>query len=99
MDGGDFMLSWVRRSRTESDSWMPSEIPLGEEREEYQVEIAPAGGAVLRSETVATTSFVYESADITADFGAPPAEIDVTVRQLSVAAGWGIPAQARLALS
>ena len=31
--------------------------------------------------------------------GAPPAEIDVTVRQLSLAAGWGLPATRRLSLS
>ena len=93
------MLSWIRRGRIDADSWTPSEIPLGEEREEYRIEIAHAGGAVVRTETVPTSGFVYDSADIAADFGAPPAEIDVTVRQLSVAAGWGIPATRRFALS
>ena len=44
-------------------------------------------------------AFVYDSADIAADFGAPPAEIDVTVRQLSLAAGWGLPATRRLSLA
>ena len=34
--GGDLTLSWVRRGRIDADSWTPSEIPLGEEREEYQ---------------------------------------------------------------
>ncbi len=97
--GGDLALSWVRRGRIDADSWTPSEIPLGEEREEYRIEIAHAGGAVVRTETVPTAGFVYGSADIAADFGSPPAEIDVTVRQLSIAAGWGIPATRRFALS
>jgi hypothetical protein len=96
---GDVALSWTRRSRIDADSWTASDIPLGEEREEYQVQIAHAGGAVVRTATTLQPSFLYDSADIAADFGAPPAEIDVTVRQLSLAAGWGIPATRRLSLS
>ena len=67
--------------------------------EEYQVEIAPADGAVVRSVTVAQAGFLYDSAAIAADFDTPPAEIDVTVRQLSLAVGWGIPASRRFALA
>ena len=59
----------MRRGRIDADNWASSEIPLGEEREEYQVEIAHAGGSVVRTETVPAPSFVYDSADITADFG------------------------------
>ena len=44
--------SWMRRGRIDADSWTPSDIPLGEEREEYRIDIAPAGGAVVRSATV-----------------------------------------------
>lgn len=95
---GDVMLSWVRRSRIDADNWTASEIPLGEDREEYQVEIAAADGAVVRTQTVPEPGFIYENAEIIADFGALPAEIDVTVRQLSVAVGWGIPATRRFAL-
>ena len=96
---GDLAIGWTRRGRLGADSWTASDIPLGEEREEYQVEIAHAGGAVVRTATSLTPGYVYEAADIAADFGAPPAEIDVTVRQLSLAAGWGIPATRRLSLS
>lgn len=96
---GDVTLSWIRRGRIDADSWTASDIPLGEEREEYQVEIAHAGGAVVRTATAQQSSFLYNIADIVADFGAPPAEIDVTVRQLSLAAGWGLPATCRLSLS
>ena len=91
-------LSWVRRGRIDADNWTASDIPLGEEREEYQVQIAHAGGALVRTATTLQPGFVYDSADIAADFGAPPDEIDVTVRQISLAAGWGIPATRRLSL-
>ena len=76
-----------------------SDIPLGEEREEYRLEIAPAGGSPVRTQTVPGPAWLYEAADIAADFGTLPAEIDVTVRQLSVAGGWGIPAKRRFAVS
>ena len=48
---GDVTLSWTRRGRIDADSWTASDIPLGEEREEYQVQIAHAGGAVVRTAT------------------------------------------------
>ncbi|MBL8579013.1 MAG: glycoside hydrolase/phage tail family protein [Mesorhizobium sp.] len=92
-------LSWIRRGRIDADNWIASDIPLGEEHEEYQVEIAHAGGAIVRSATAATPSFLYGSAEIAADFGTPPIEIDVTVRQLSLSAGLGLPATRRLSLS
>ena len=53
----------------------------------------------MRSAIVTEAAFAYPAALIAADFGVAPAEIDVTVRQLSVAAGWGIPATRRLPLS
>ena len=92
-------LGWIRRGRLDADSWTPVDIPLGEEREEYLVEIAAAGGPVVRSASVTSPAFAYSAAMIAADFGTPPAEIDLTVRQLSIAAGWGLPATRRLALS
>lgn len=96
--GGDLALSWVRRSRIGGDSWEGSDIPLGEEAEQYGIEIAAPDGPVLRTATSAAASWLYTSAAIAADFGLPPAEIDVTVRQLG-RAGWGVPAKRRLQLS
>ena len=54
---------------------------------------------MVRTQTVPEPGFIYENAEIIADFGALPAEIDVTVRQLSVAVGWGIPATRRFAFA
>lgn len=96
--GGDLALTWVRRGRLDADDWAGADVPLGEEREEYRIEIAAVGGAIVRTSTVAAQSFVYAAAAIAADFGSPPATIDVTVRQLSLAAGWGLPATRRFSL-
>jgi hypothetical protein len=93
---GDIAFSWVRRGRLDADDWAPADIPLGEDHEEYRVEIAAAGGAVLRSTVTAAPSLLYEAADIASDFGAPPAALDVTVSQFSLAAGWGVPAARRI---
>ncbi|WP_310323316.1 glycoside hydrolase/phage tail family protein [Aminobacter aminovorans] len=97
--GGDLLLSWIRRGRLEADSWQSSDIPLGEEREEYRIDVAAVGGAVVRSTTVSMLTWTYAAADIAADFGTPPAEVEVTVRQLSVASGWGVPTIRRVALA
>jgi len=95
--GGGLAFSWVRRGRVDADDWEATEIPLGEEREEYRVEVATAGGPVLRTATVAAPGWTYPVGDILADFGAMPALMDVTVRQLSLSAGWGLPASRRFA--
>lgn len=97
--GDDLALGWIRRGRIDADGWTASEIPLGEDREEYQVQVAHAGGAVVRTATTPSAGFLYAAEAIAEDFGTPPAEIDVTVRQLSLAAGWGLPAKRRISLT
>lgn len=94
----DFLLSWVRRGRIGADSWEAAEIPLGEEREEYRLEIAGPGGPVVRTVTVGQQQWLYPAADIALDFAVVPPALDITVRQLSTSVGWGVPATARLAL-
>ena len=47
---------------------------------------------------MATPNWTYAGGDIAADFGGMPAEIDITVRQFSLSAGWGIPATRRFSL-
>ncbi|MGB3644827.1 MAG: glycoside hydrolase/phage tail family protein [Mesorhizobium sp.] len=96
--GADIRFSWIRRSRIDADKWDGSDIPLGEEREEYRIEIARPGGTLVRTATVAEPSWLYPAAAVGGDFGTLPAEIEVSVRQFSVAAGWGIPATRRIAI-
>ena len=74
------------------------DIPLGEESEAYQVEIAAPGGPVRRTATTTAAGWTYRAADLAADFAVRPAALDVTVVQLSAVAGPGLPARARLAL-
>ncbi|MEP9371025.1 glycoside hydrolase TIM-barrel-like domain-containing protein [Mesorhizobium sp. KR1-2] len=93
---GDLLLSWVRRGRIDADDWSVGEIPLGEEREEYRIEIAAADGRPIRTANVVEPSWRYPASLIAADLGVRPAEIEVKISQFSVAAGWGIPLVRRL---
>ena len=75
-----------------------SEIPLGEESEQYQVVIAAAGGGTVRTEHTSEPTWLYPAASIATDLGPPPVSIDLTVSQFSLSSGWGIPATRRLLL-
>jgi hypothetical protein len=67
---GDLVIRWTRRSRAlAADSWTAAEVPLGEEREAYEVEILD-GAAVRRTLSTVTTSVTYTAAEQIADFGA-----------------------------
>jgi len=96
--GGDVKLSWIRRGRLDADSWEVPDIPLGEEREEYRIEIADLTGNLVRTETVAEQGWLYPQALIASDFGTLPATLELTVRQLGGPTGWGLPGTSRLTL-
>jgi hypothetical protein len=89
--GGDLGLSWIRRTRIGGDSWDQTDVPLGEEREAYDVEILGSSGAVVRSfASQAWPSLVYSAAEIAADFpSGVPAPFRFTVYQLSATCGRG----------
>ena len=96
LSGNDIMLSWIRRGRIDADSWDAPDIPLGEEREEYQVAITGPGGEPVRVISTSQTDLLYPQAWIAADFGERPTALDVTVRQAGGPAGWGIPGSSRV---
>jgi hypothetical protein len=73
---GDLGVKWVRRTRIDGDSWEVYEVPLGEERELYRVQVW-AGGVLLREEEVAAPTWSYPVALQTADGVTAPFEIDV----------------------
>ncbi len=87
--GAGVVISFIRRGRTESDSWEALDIPLGESIEAYEAEIVlPAGKRVLAAQT---TSILYPAAQEIADFGAPQSALDLSLYQMSAAVGRGFP--------
>lgn len=59
LSGGQ-MLSWIRRTRIDGDSWQAFEVPLGEEMEVYLVRVVQAA-VTLAEYSVTSTAFLYSS--------------------------------------
>src|SRR6185437_1288904 len=61
-------FTWIRRTRIDGDSWV-GEVPLGEDSEQYAVDIL-SGDEVVRTLNVTVPMALYAAADELADFGA-----------------------------
>jgi len=87
-DGGDMVLSWIRRTRIGGDGWGLVEVPLGEETESYRLEIL-SGVTVVRSLALSQPSYRYLASDELADFGSPQSALAIRLAQLSAVFGPG----------
>ena len=56
--GGDLAIRWIRRTRTDGDTWQSPEVPLGEGSESYTVRVMQ-GAVIKREVTVAVQNWVY----------------------------------------
>jgi hypothetical protein len=81
-------IDFVRRGRRDADSWELTEIPLGEEREAYRLDIL-AGADVRRSFDLASPTALYAGADETADFGGPQTALTLRLAQIGATTGPG----------
>ena len=84
----DVALSWVRRSRADTDSWTPDDAPLDQPSEAYRLSIYN-GLTLVRTMDVTAPSAAYTAAQQTADFGSPPPSFTYTVAQTSPLYGPG----------
>jgi hypothetical protein len=91
--GSGILLSWIRRTRRDGDSWEAEEVPLGEASERYEIDILD-GTNVKRVLSSNTAQVLYPSADEIADFGTPLSAIALRVAQMSALVGRGYPAEA-----
>ncbi len=82
------MLGFVRQTRTGGDVWETVDVPLGEEREAYSVEILD-GSVVKRSFETPTPFILYATAEEIADFGAAQTALSLRISQLSPTVGAG----------
>ena len=73
-EGSSF--SWIRRTRVDGDSWQGSDVPLGEEREEYLLRVSDATG-LKREATTGSPFWSYSAADRAADGTASQFTLDV----------------------
>jgi hypothetical protein len=93
-DTGGVTFTWIRRTRIDGDSWV-GEVPLGEDSEQYTLEVL-SGGDVVRTLNATTPTALYAAADELADFGAPQTSLSVRVTQLSATVGAGFATTANL---
>lgn len=92
---GDWVFSWVRRTRIAGDSWVPESVPLNEDFEAYEVDVMD-GATVARTINTSSPSVVYTAAMQTADFGSAQSSITIRVYQMSVLYGRGEVREATL---
>ena len=93
-DSGDWVLSWVRRTRVGGAWTSSSTISLGETAEEYEVELMD-GSSVAHTYTGLTSpSLTVSSADQTSYLGGPASSLTFRVYQISSAVGRGFVASA-----
>ena len=91
--GDDVTLTWVRRTRVGGGLQDGTgDVPLSEDTEEYELEIFDGPGGTEVREILALTSptFLYTSAQQTADGLTPPlAQVTIRAHQVSVQVGRG----------
>lgn len=93
-DGVHF--SWIRRTRRDGDNWTV-EVPLGEDSENYALDIL-SGGSVVRTLSSAAPFTLYTNAMELADFGSVQSALHIRVAQLSSTVGRGHPTDITLTL-
>lgn len=73
---GHVVLTWIRRSRIDGDSWQGTDIPLGEDRELYHVRILK-GDTLVREESVSSPTLRYSQESWIADGSPQPLAFEV----------------------
>ncbi len=56
--GGDRSVTWIRRTRIDGDGWRVGEVPLGEDRETYLVQVL-SGSLIVREVSVTVPNWIY----------------------------------------
>jgi hypothetical protein len=94
--GAGITFTFVRRTRRDGDGW-GVEVPLGEEREAYELDVL-AGSTVKRTLASEAPLILYTAGDEIADFGTAQTSLSVRLAQMSATVGRGIVTTATLNL-
>ena len=90
---GDWTLLWTRRSRKDTEWRDYVDAPLGEDSEQYQLDIYDSGSysVVKRTITATAQTASYSAADQTTDFGSGQSTLYIKLYQVSATIGRGYP--------
>jgi hypothetical protein len=91
---GDMEIGWIRRGRIDADSWLSPEIPLGEDREAYHIEIL-LEGRIVRALEVADCNWTYSLSERSKDLGSPSVPFDFKIAMVSASVGLGQQARCK----
>ncbi len=80
--GTSLRITWIRRGRLDSDSWINAEIPMDAATERYTVTVRNMQGDVVRTDETALPEFAYLATDRLADLGSQDAAFHFEVAQL-----------------
>ena len=78
-ENGQTTLSWIRRTRIGGDSWAGLDVPLGEETEQYRVQLWAKGVVIAE----------YETAEPKLTLSTLQNAESVSIAQASRVFGWG----------
>lgn len=87
-NGADIDIRWVRRARIDGALRPAVDIPLMEEREEYEVRVM-SGATIKRSWRTTSPLQAYTLAQQTADFGGAQTSLSLQIAQISALVGLG----------
>ena len=59
-------MTWIRRTRLDGDGWRVGEVPLGEDRETYLVQVI-SGSLMVREVSVMVPNWTYPVSQQAAD--------------------------------
>jgi hypothetical protein len=88
-DHNNITISWIRRARLNNDWRDNVDIALGEESEQYQIDILDTDHQVIRTIETSTSTALYAAADQLADFKRVPKTITIKIYQISAVIGRG----------
>jgi hypothetical protein len=90
---GNLSLTWIRRTRSDGDSWEGLDVALGETAELYEIDILD-GSIVKRTLSATSPNATYAASDQLVDFGSLPSSLTLRVFQINPSSGRGTPADA-----
>lgn len=96
LSGGVWTITWLRRGRIGQTLQSGTDIPISEEREDYEVDILSVDGEVLRTISTSTESATYTENQQVVDFGSAQTTLTVVVYQISTSVGRGTGQEAIL---
>ena len=80
--GSGYAITWLRRSRLDSDRWDIEEVPLDHSPERYRVSILD-GAALVREWVVTAPAATYPDSERLADFASPGDPFAIAIAQLA----------------